>query len=151
MWGYVLSEKRIISIWSSAAPGARLPDPLDVAIATRYFGASVESTAYVSDIGPGTLAFCSKGSLGLITGNEPKKITYKRCENCCNNDGDECACETGLAWTGIHLTDKIAPVGSPWSSRSPRPVARIRDFADNFSIALAITNVGTFWWNPEVE
>ena len=24
-----------------------------------------------------------------------------------------------MAWTGIHLTSMIAPVGSPWSSRNP--------------------------------
>jgi hypothetical protein len=27
-----------------------------------------------------------------------------------------------MAYVGIHLTDKVAPVGSPWSSRTPRIV-----------------------------
>ncbi len=63
----------------------------------------------------GALAFCSLNSLGLITSEKPRTITY--------SDGN-----TGIAWIGIHLTDKIAPVGSLWSSRNPRVVGYVDDF-----------------------
>ena len=63
----------------------------------------------------GTLAICSLGTLGLITSDEPQTVTYI--------DGNK-----GVAWTGIHLTDKIAPIGSQWSSRNPRAVGHINDF-----------------------
>ena len=55
----------------------------------------------------GSLAVCSLGCLGLITEDEKKEVTYP--------DGTK-----GMAYVGIHLTDKIAPIGSPWSSRNPR-------------------------------
>lgn len=55
----------------------------------------------------GAIAICSLGSIGLITSDEPQEVTYA--------DGNK-----AVAWTGIHLTDKIAPIGSPWSSREPR-------------------------------
>ena len=65
----------------------------------------------IKDIKPitphkGSLAVCSIGSLGLITVNEPVRITYP--------DGN-----SAVSWIGIHLTAKVAEVGSPWSSRSP--------------------------------
>lgn len=62
----------------------------------------------------GRLAVCSKGSLGLITNNEPQAVRYP--------DG----CED-IAYVGVHLTDKIAPMGSPWSSRMPRIVAHLHE------------------------
>lgn len=40
--------------------------------------------------------------------------------------------EHAMAWTGIHLTDKLASVGAPWSSRDPVWIgtpARLFDFA----------------------
>lgn len=55
------------------------------------------------------IARCSQGALGLITSDAQQLLIYK--------DGT-----TGWGYTGIHLTDVIAPVGSPWSSRSPRMV-----------------------------
>lgn len=58
----------------------------------------------------GALAFCGLGALGLITSDSPTPVNYR--------DGS-----TGLAWTGIHLTRKIAPIGSAWSSRDPRVVS----------------------------
>ena len=61
----------------------------------------------------GKLALCSQGSLGLITENEPREVTYP--------DGSK-----GIAFVGIHMTDKIAPIGSPWSSRNPAIVGEIR-------------------------
>lgn len=54
----------------------------------------------------GSIARCSLETLGFITEDEPKEVTYP--------DGSK-----GFAFVGIHLTDKIAPVGSPWSSRNP--------------------------------
>lgn len=60
----------------------------------------------------GKLAFCSLGSLGLIIEDELKEITYP--------DGTK-----GTAYVGIHLTDKIAAIGSPWCSRNPSVVGEI--------------------------
>jgi len=54
----------------------------------------------------GDIAFCSLGTAGLITEAEPREVTYP----------DQ---TTGIAYVGIHLTDKIAPIGSPWSARRP--------------------------------
>jgi hypothetical protein len=75
----------------------------------------------------GKIALCSRGALGLITEAQPKRVLYKRCDYCAGAisgaDAPElCKCETGMAYVGIHLTDKVAPVGSPWSSRTPRIV-----------------------------
>lgn len=63
----------------------------------------------------GALAICGIGTLGLITSTEPQAVTYP--------DGSK-----GIAWTGIHLTEKITAIGSPWSSRNPRVVAYTEDF-----------------------
>jgi len=60
----------------------------------------------------GSLAICSLGCLGLITADEPQEITYP--------DGNK-----GVAYVGIHLSDKVAPVGSPWSSRNPRVIGKL--------------------------
>ena len=60
----------------------------------------------------GSLALCSLGSLGLITKREPQLIEYK--------DGNK-----GIAFVGIHLTDKISKIGEPWSSRKPKVITHI--------------------------
>ena len=65
----------------------------------------------------GSLAICGLDTLGLITENEPQEITYR--------DGNK-----GYAYMGIHLTDKIAPVGSRWSSRNPKIVGHVDDFGE---------------------
>jgi len=65
----------------------------------------------------GALAFCGRNTLGLITLDAPQPVTYP--------DGT-----IGMAWVGIHLTDTIAPVGAPWSSRAPRVVAYIDDLIE---------------------
>ncbi len=62
----------------------------------------------------GSFALCSLDSLGLIISNGPVEIVYP--------DGSQ-----GLTWVGIHLTAKIASVGAPWSSRSPRIVGHVDD------------------------
>ena len=54
----------------------------------------------------GRIALCSLGCFGLITEDEPRLVTYK--------DGS-----SAIAYVGVHLTDKVAPVGSGWSSRTP--------------------------------
>jgi hypothetical protein len=63
----------------------------------------------------GSLAICSMGTLGLITEEGTKLVFYP--------DKSD-----GYAYVGIHLTDKIAPVGSPWSSRNPRIVGHVEDY-----------------------
>jgi hypothetical protein len=72
----------------------------------------------------GKIALCSRGALGLITEAQPKRVLYKRYDYCMGAisgaDAPEmCKCETGVAYVGIHLTSLLAPVGSPWSSRTP--------------------------------
>ena len=60
------------------------------------------------------IAVCGAGSLGLITTDEKERVMY--------DDG------TGaMAWTGIHLTDKLehAEPGDDWSSRNPVVVANL--------------------------
>lgn len=63
------------------------------------------------------LAVCSRGTLGLITDDSYQGITYA--------DGSE-----GMGWVGIHLTDQVAPIGSPWCSHAPRVVGHLRDLLD---------------------
>ena len=63
----------------------------------------------------GSLAFCGIGCLGLITEDGLQEVTYR--------DGNE-----GMAYIGIHLTDKAAPAGSAWSSRKPKVVGHTDDF-----------------------
>lgn len=72
--------------------------------------------------GKGKLAVCGLGTLGLITYDEPQRIQYKDKTN-------------GLAYVGIHLTDAIAPIGSPWSSRHPRVIGEIVDGEIKISVA----------------
>lgn len=65
----------------------------------------------------GAIAICGIGCLGLITSEAPEAVKYK--------DGN-----IGVAWTGIHLTDKVVPAGSPWSSRNPKIVVEsVEDLA----------------------
>ena len=73
----------------------------------------------------GSIAFCTRGYLGLITEDAPKEITYP--------DGNK-----GLAWVGIQLTDKksFSPdwkgpvgIGTPWSSRTPVVVGHVDDYS----------------------
>lgn len=68
-----------------------------------------------STIAKGTLAICGIGCLGLITEGEPKEITYP--------DGN-----TGVAYVGIHLTDKVCKIGDPWSSKRPKVVGHTDDY-----------------------
>jgi hypothetical protein len=63
----------------------------------------------------GTLAVCGIGCLGLITKDEPQEITY--------SDGNK-----SVAWVGIHLTDKVCPIGGKWSSRNPIVVGHVDDY-----------------------
>ena len=67
-----------------------------------------------ANIEKGTSALCSKGALGMITEEEPKNIVYQ--------DGTK-----ALAYVGIHLTDKIADIGDPWSSREPRIMGHLNN------------------------
>lgn len=67
------------------------------------------------DIRKGSIAICSLRCVGLVTQDSPKVVTYA--------NGDQ-----GVAYVGIHLTDKVAPVGSPWSSRNPKVVGHIEDY-----------------------
>ena len=63
----------------------------------------------------GSLAICGLGALGVITEDEPREVTYR--------DGNK-----GMTFVGIQLTDKLAPIGSPWSSRNPKVVGHVDDF-----------------------
>lgn len=67
------------------------------------------------------IAMCSLGTLGLITHDDPQEVTY--------GDGHK-----GFAYVGIHLTDKVAPVGSPWSSRSPKLCGMLLDGAAGYVV-----------------
>jgi hypothetical protein len=69
----------------------------------------------------GDIAFCSRGLLGLITEDAPKCIVYL--------DGTD-----GYAFVGVHLTNKTSPIGSPWSSRTPRVVGNIDQFDETPAI-----------------
>lgn len=95
----------------------------------------------------GMVAFCTLNTLGLITNDEPQLITYQKCDRCNELDTtrglaefqkwaarrvedlktDPCTCQAGIAYVGIHLTDKIAPIGSPWSSRTPKVICKLED------------------------
>ncbi len=54
----------------------------------------------------GALAVCGIGTLGLITRDGMHPVEY--------SDGSQ-----GVAYTGIHLTDKVCPQFSLWSSKHP--------------------------------
>lgn len=78
--------------------------------------------------GKGLLAYCSKGGLGLITEDFPQPVTYP------NGDKD-------FAFVGVHLTDRIAPIGSPWSSRTPKVIGRIISDASGERIQTLVSGV----------
>ena len=63
----------------------------------------------------GSIAFCSLGCLGLIIEDKPQLVNYE--------DG-----HSGMAYVGIHLTNKIAPIRFRWSSRNPVVVGHVDDF-----------------------
>lgn len=76
------------------------------------------------------IAFCSRGELGLVLSATPVRVVYKQCNYCLGaisgaDDDAGCTCETGMAWTGIHLSAE--KFGRPWSSRTPRVVGEFRD------------------------
>lgn len=62
----------------------------------------------------GMLAYCSRGELGIITVEQPIKVTYS----------DE---SKGIAWVGLHLVGK--KLGKPWSSRNPNAIGFPQDLA----------------------
>jgi len=70
------------------------------------------------EIKKGTIAICGIGAIGLITEDEPREVTYR--------DGNK-----QVAYVGIHLTDKVAPIGSPWSSKHPTPIIGINELVIN--------------------
>ena len=61
----------------------------------------------------GWLALCSLNSLGIILKDEMQEVTY--------SDGNK-----GMAYIGLHLTDKVSKIGAPWSSRHPRIIGTIQ-------------------------
>jgi hypothetical protein len=65
----------------------------------------------------GTLAICGWGCLGMITNEEPQEVIY--------SNGSK-----GMAYVGVHLTNKVAPIGSPWSSRHPQVVGHIDQWTE---------------------
>jgi len=58
----------------------------------------------------GAIAICGLGTVGFITEDQPRDVIYP--------DGNK-----GRAWVGVHLSEKIAPLGSPWSSKRPNVIA----------------------------
>lgn len=69
----------------------------------------------------GSLAICSSGTLGVITEDKPKEVTYSD-----NNKG--------FAYVGIHLTDEICEIGDIWSSRNPKVIGHVDDIFISFEI-----------------
>lgn len=67
------------------------------------------------------IVVCSRGYVGVLASGERQPVTYP--------DGN-----TGLAYVGYHLS---APVGSPWSSRSPRYIEHAPGLADHIEAFLA--------------
>jgi hypothetical protein len=96
----------------------------------------------------GDIAICSRGAVGLITEDMPKWVTYRWAAPCNkqtdSHAGDNiCMCERGYTFVGVHLTDKMAPIGSPWSSRNPRVVGHISQFIpDEFPDTLDRHQIG---------
>jgi hypothetical protein len=85
-------------------------------------------TVSLTDLKRGAIALCSKGALGMITADAPELITYP------DKSQD-------WSWTGVHLTDKIAPIGSPWSARKPKVVGNISELTQPeiyFAIAVSL-------------
>jgi hypothetical protein len=56
------------------------------------------------------IAICGRGALGLITSTTTVPLEWK------DPQGNSYVRDH---WTGIHLTNKIKPIGSPWCSTSP--------------------------------
>jgi hypothetical protein len=54
----------------------------------------------------------------LITENNPRELSYP--------DGNK-----GFGYVGIHLTEKIAAIGSPWSSRNPKVICHVDDLVNH--------------------
>lgn len=75
----------------------------------------------------GDLALCGANTLGLITENEKQEVTY--------SEGTK-----GIAWVGIHLTNKLAKIGSPWSSKKPIIVGHITELTKNMLQELELAN-----------
>ena len=71
----------------------------------------------ISNPKKGDIALCGLNTIGLITIDEPIAVIY--------SDGNK-----AFAFVGIHLTDKIAPIGSRWSSRMPVVIGNINDLKD---------------------
>jgi hypothetical protein len=67
----------------------------------------------------GDIVLCSLGCIGLITTDEPIAVIYP--------DGNK-----AFAFVGIHLTDKVAPIGSKWSSRFPKIIGNINDLEKEY-------------------
>lgn len=68
----------------------------------------------------GDLAICSIGCLGLITEDGLQEVNYP--------NGN-----WGLTYVGIHLTDKVSPIGSKWTSRNPKLVITTEDLLTLYS------------------
>lgn len=62
----------------------------------------------------GDIGICGEGCLGLIMHDDAQEVIY--------SDGNR-----GIAYVGVHLTNKIIPVGAEWSSRSPTVVGHVDD------------------------
>jgi hypothetical protein len=104
----------------------------------------------------GDVAVCSRGAVGLITEDMPKWVTYKYCEHCTRTRvfavQNVCTCEKGYTFVGVHLTNKIAPIGSPWASRTPRVVGRIDQFIpDEFPTVNPVTHENCFVCNSRQD
>lgn len=81
-----------------------------------------------------SLAYCSRGELGLITSSSPMPVHYTAKPFCSCGAGDDffhaldCAVAAwrndptnhGIAWVGIHLSP--SKLGQPWCSRNPKIV-----------------------------
>lgn len=110
----------------------------------------------MDQIKKGDLAVCSRGDLGIITSDAPQRVVYKQCENCVLRSvpmvGEvcedlPCTCETGIAWTGIHLIGE--KVGQPWSSRNPRKVATLEKTESDAFILTPWNGYGKALFHPK--
>lgn len=93
------------------------------------------------------IALCSLGALGLITSDTKQDVTYLLCNLCrayraaqfwaalpLNDHHENCECQRGMAYVGIHLTDKFVAIGSPWSSRNPKVVGELAEAPSGFVV-----------------
>lgn len=83
----------------------------------------------------GSIAICGIGCLGLITSDSRKEIVY--------NDGN-----VGMAYCGIHLTDKVSKIGSLWSSRNPKVICHIDDFEESLNFSKFLVKA-RFYSSPD--